>query len=205
MSTYLSFEVLDQTGHNMRESIAEAFERVGSLVVNPVGRKLWDEYAGVPLSRRSFEWFAHGRTEIAALRSFLDARKGRLTPFWTPTYCHELPMAADALAAQSSIKVHKVGYGQFLFAHAARKYLALVKSSGAFLMRKVTLVVDNGDGTETLTLDAGLGEDLPAATTRPSFLALCRLDEDTTLVRWYGPELAEATIAFREVPLEVPA
>lgn len=204
MSTYLGIEVLDEVQHNAREAIAQAFRRHGALHESPVGRRFWDDFAGQPLPQRSFEWFASGRPAIAALRAFLDARRGRVVPFWVPTYGGELPMAADALAADSSIRVWGVGYGQFLYPFPARRHLALMKPSGSFLRRKVTLVVDNLDGTETLTLDSGLGEDLPAATTLVSFLALCRLDGPTP-TRWYSVEHAEASLSFQELPREVPA
>lgn len=205
MSTYLGFDVLDQRAHNMREAIAQAFDRTGELLGSNVGRSYWDDFAAQPVPIRSFEWFASTRPEIATLRAFLDARLGRQIPFWTPTYVRELIMTLDADSAQSSIRVTKVGYGQSLFAVTARKYLALVSADGSFLRRKVTLVTDNGDGTETLSLDAGLGINLVADRTLVSFLVLCRLENDRTSIRWYKPGMAEASIQFREVPLEVPA
>jgi len=205
VSTYLGLDVLDQLNHNMRESIQQSFDRFGSLTVNPGGRKQWDDFAGQPLTARTFEWFASGRAAAASLRAFLIARQGRLVPFWTPTWCADLNMTADAAAAAAAITVTKAGYGQFLFAFKARRYLAITSPGGGFLMRKTTLVVDNGNGTETITLDAGLGVDLLASGTLVSFLTLCRLDEDQSKVRWYGRNLAEATLRFREIPLETPA
>lgn len=204
MSTYAGVELLDQTSHNARESIAQAFERKGAMMGSAVGRVTWDDNAGQPFPSRSFEWFAHTRAEVGALRAFLEARKGRVLPFWTPTYCHELPLAAGALAGQSAIRVYSTGYRQYLFPVVARKRLALIRAGGAFTPVKVTLAIDNGDGTDTLSLDTTLAADLPA-TSLVSFLTLCRLDGDQQPIRWYAPGHAEATLRFVELPLEVPA
>lgn len=205
MSTYLTIDVLDQVTHNMRESIAQSFDRHGERQDSPTGRIFWDDFADQAIPVRSFEWFAPGRTAIAALRSFLDARKGRVVPFWVPTFCRELVMSVDATSVQSSIRVYRHGYGQNLFPYNARKHTAIVSPDGSFLRRKVTLITDNGDGTESLSLDSGLGINLSAAVTMVSFLTLCRLEEDNAPIRWFGGAHAEASLRFREVPLEVPA
>lgn len=206
MSVYLGYDVLDQVGHNMREPIEQEFTRLGQLVRSPEGRSFWDDFPGVATPLRSFEWpLTKTRADVTALRGFIDARRGRLVPFWAPTYAAELVMSADSLAAASSITVYSVGYRQYLFPVTARKYLALVSPDGSFLRRKVTLVTDNLDGTESLSLDAGLGVDQLAATTLVSFLTLCRLEEDRVPIRWYAAGAAEASFRFREVPNEVPA
>lgn len=204
MATYLGFDVLDQVGHNMREAIAEAFGRHGQLYQNPTGKNFFDDQAGESIPSRSFSWFAHDRAAIGALRSFLSARKGRLVPFWVPTFGSEFVMSQNALAAQSSVRVFRWGYADQLFPNPARKHLALVKPTGAFLMRKVTLVTDNGDGTEDLSLSAGLGEDLAAARTQVCFLVLCRLEADAPPIDWASTHHAEASLSFLELPHEVP-
>lgn len=204
MSTYLGYDVLDQTTPNMREAIAESFDRLGEYIGAKTGRREFDDTAGQPAPQRSFSWFATGRTEIDAMRAFIAARQGRLIPFWTPTYCAELVLAADALSAASSIVIATTGYGRYMFALTARKYIAITKPGGAFLIRKVAAVIDNGNGTETLTLTSGLGEDV-GRSTLVSFLALCRLDSDDPEIQWDGTDHAEANLVYREVPKEVPA
>lgn len=203
MSTYLGIDVLE-VNHNFRDAIRQSFDRLGTFAENPTGRRLWEDAGEQPMPVRSFSWFADGRPAIAALRAFLDARKGRMVPFWIPTYTPELVMTLDGAALDSSVRVANVGYGRFLFPFQARRYLAIISGNGTFLRRKVTLVTDNGDGTETLSLDAGLGIVLPASRTLVSFLVLCRLEDDFTPLTWDGPEHAEAVVRFRELPKEVP-
>lgn len=204
MSTYLGFDVLE-VGHNMQEAIRQSFDRVGEFQENATGRRFWDDAAGQPQPVRSFRWWADGRTQIAALRAFLDARLGRLVPFWTPTYVGELKMSQDGSLLDSSLRILNIGYTRLLFPFASCRYLAIVSANGTFLRRKVTLSTDNGDGTETLALDSGLGIDLAAARTVISFLVLCRLEEDMTALSWDSPDHVEATIGFRALPKETPA
>lgn len=204
MSTYLGYDVLE-VGHNMRESIRHAFDRVGTFQENPTGRRFWDDSAGQPQPVRTFSWFADGRANIAVLRAFLNARRGRVVPFWTPTYVGELKMSQDASSLDSSLRILNIGYTRLLFQFSACRYLAIVSTDGTFLRRKVTLATDNGDGTETLALDSGLGIALAAARTVVSFLVLCRLEEDMTSLSWDSPLHVEATIGFRALPKETPA
>lgn len=202
--TYLGYDVLEVT-HNMGEAIAEAFGRQGELLENPAGRRAFDDHAGIPLPQRSFSWFAPDREAVVALRAFLVARKGRLTPFWTPTFAWDLVLAANALAAHTQITVRRTGYGQFLYSSPARRHLAIVPPGGPRLARKVTGLTDPGNGTEILQLDSAHGVDLSAAGTVISFLVLCRLAEDLTRIRWWGTDGAEADLTFQELPREVPA
>lgn len=203
--TYLSFDVLVADDPNLRDGIGESFERYGEMIDGGTGRRRFDDFAGVAIPRRTFSWFADGREGIADLRTFIMIRKGRLIPFWTPTYLADLQMTQDQVAIDSSIRVWNVGYGEKLFSHNSRKHIALIKPDGEFLIRKITTVVDNGDETETLTLESGLGEDLAAATTMVSFLVICRLEIDRPAIRYSNPEHGEAEIPFREIPREAPA
>jgi hypothetical protein len=205
VSTYLGFEVLDQAYHNLREAIGQAFPRQGESTGSAVGRSFWDDHVGQPLPSRSFEWYAPGRTKIAQLRTFLDARMGRVVPFWAPTYTGDLVLAAAALSGQSAIRVHATGYRPYLFPLPSRKHLALLDGNGTVQRRKVTLAIDNGDGTDVLSLDAALTADVAPATTLVCFLTLCRLGEDLVPIRWPKPGHAEATLPLVEVPREVPA
>jgi hypothetical protein len=205
MSTYLGFDVLDANTHNMRDSIRESFDRAGAMAGTALGKRHFDDFAGQPFPHRTFSWYASGRPAIDALRAFRDARMGREVPFWTPTFCAELTMAADATSAQSALTVASIDYTRFLFPVPARRHLAIFRPGGTFLIRKVVASVDNGNGTETLALGSGLGEDLAAARTLVSFLTLCRLEADDFKIIYSADDYAEAEIPFREIPLEVPA
>lgn len=204
MSTYLGIDLLDQANHNMRESIRHSFARKGNLVGSNLGRRNWDDDAGQAIPSRNFTWTAKDRPEIGAMLAFIDARRGRYRRFWTPTYGGEIPLAAAASSGASTIVIRFIGYTRSMFAVVARRYLVVLRPQGTFFTLKVTGAADNGNGTETLNLGSSLPEDVPASRII-CYLALCRLENDDTPVRWQNAQVAEADFQFRELPLEVPA
>jgi predicted phosphodiesterase len=87
-----------------------------------------------------------------------------------------------------------------------RRYLAFIPTDGtANVYRKVTASVDNGDGTETLTLDTSTGKAFPMASTQVSFLVFARLASDEPEIHWISTDLATAILEVEEIPAEVPA
>lgn len=203
-SPYLTYDVLD-VRHDLREPIAESFGRRGQLVAGATGSRWVDDHGGVAFPTRSFLWTANDRTSCNAVRAFLDARKGRLAPFWVPTCCHDLRLSADTSDAASTLFIRRAGYLDFLFGQNCRRYLAVFPPGGAMVIRKVTTGSPVDAATEQIVLDAAVGVALPAAGTVISFLVLCRLAEDLTRIRWFSTWGCEATIRFAELPLEVPA
>lgn len=203
--SYLGWDVLPVV-HNMREAIAESFARRGTLIGSAVGAREFDDHAGLALPERSFQWTCLDRAACVALRDFLDARKGRLVPFWAPTCCRDLELASDA-AAGVTLSVRRAGYTDYLFGLGApRRHLAIFPAGGGtMLARKVTNAVSASQTLETLTLDATTGQTLVAAKTVISFLVLCRLAEDLTEIEWTSTARCEAALRFVELPREVPA
>lgn len=202
--SYLGFDVL-AVRSNLREAIAESFGRRGSLIESPVGARDFDDHAGLPLPERSFLWTCVDRVACVQLRTFLDARKGRLVPFWTPTYCRDLQLVADA-AAGVTLTIRRAGYYDYLFSTGpARQYVAIFPGGGEPLLRKVTAATPLSSTTEQITLDATTGMTLLAARTSIAFLVLCRLADDFTEIEWHSISTCDAQLRFVELPREVPA
>ena len=71
-------------------------------------------------------------------------------------------------------------------------------TSGAVLYRRVMASANNGNGTETLTLDAALGVAVtPAQVAQVSFMGLCRSDSDQFEIGWWRSDYADVTTAWR--------
>jgi hypothetical protein len=201
---YEGVDVLTEAQHNTRDSISEAFTRIGTMIENPTGRREYDDQGQRPFPGRNFLWTARDRAACVALREFLDARHGRQVPFWTPTFAWDLALAEDSSGAGATLVIRKAGYGQFLWGSLARRRLAVFAPGQPMLIRRVTGLTD-GETTETITLNTPPGVPLPAATTRICFLVLCRLEADQTDLTWKHSGHCEAAIHFRELPNEVPA
>ena len=78
-------------------------------------------------------------------------------------------------------------------------------SPGVYAYRKVLAAVNNGDGTETLTIDSILGVSPARDQTILSYLTLRRLHDDENEIMWRTAGVAECTLRTVEIPTEVPA
>jgi hypothetical protein len=140
--------------------------------------------------------------------AFLEARKGRAVPFWLPSYQWDLTLAVDLLTAGSNASIDWVRYTQQYFGTTgARRHLA-IWPHGLPGSMDYYLVEDADDPgtevTESLTINPGAVQDYPVASTVLSFLKLGRLEDDRVEIEYYDTETAQATIKFRELPLEAP-
>ncbi len=90
--TYLGHDVLT-LDYNRVGAIEERLKRKFVLLDSKTGKRVSDEQAPAPAGSRPFTWTALGRTEIATMRAFLDARVGRAVPFWLPSFQWDLALA----------------------------------------------------------------------------------------------------------------
>jgi hypothetical protein len=207
MSTYRGFDVLE-IDYNRLGSIEERLHRDFVLLDPRTGKRYADEVAPSPAAVRPFTWSAFGREEMAEMRDFLEARKGRAVPFWLPSYQWDLSLAEDLLTDAAVASVEWIRYTQQYFGTTgARRHLALWTHGvpGSMAYYRVSDADDPATGeTESLDLDPVAVRDYDAATTVISFLKLCRLDPDLVSISYPDTTHAEATILVREIPLEAP-
>jgi hypothetical protein len=204
--SYLGFDVLE-LNYNRVGPFEERLRRKFVLLNSKTGRRITDEQAPAPASMRPFTWTAIGRDEIAAMRTFLDARRGRAVPFWLPSFQWDLALAEDVAQNQSSATILWVRYKQQMWGTtAARRHLALWSlGDGTMDYCRVVDAIDVANyQTETLTLDPVAQREYTRSATVLSFLKFCRLDEDRIEISYPSPQVAEATIRVRELPLEAP-
>lgn len=158
-----------------------------------------------PTDVRTFRWLAFNRTEAKDLRDFLDARKGRAIPCWIPAWEEDMTLAADQSPGATSFPVLFMQYTALMFPNTnARRHLAIRVPGGTFYYRKVSGAVDNGNGTETVTIESAIPVAMPANGTLICFLHFARLDDDVNEIEWVG-QYAECEVPVRDLPTEVPA
>lgn len=203
---YEGFDVLDFPP-NRSGPVEERSYRTFALLDSRTGKRTSDEQAPAPAPGRPFVWTAFGKAEISLLRAFLDARMGAAVPFWLPSAQWDLELAQDFLATDTLMTIVWIRYQEQMFGTTgARRHLVLWPYGGGDLEAyQVTDATDPGDGdTETLTLSPAATRLYPAGTTVVSFLKLCRLEEDLVEISYPNPDVAEAVIQCREIPLEAP-
>lgn len=202
--TYKGIEVLE--ARLKRDPGAAARQAWSAAVIDPgTGAVAVQKRSDVPSASRRLDWSLRSLQEKAAARAFLEARRGRAVPFWAPTWVADFELSQQLSAGSTSLRVRETGYTARMFPHDARRHLALITPDGTIHPRGVDAAVDNGDGTETLTISSGLPEDLPVRGGLASFLLLYRLADDSVEIEHHTQTYGELRADLVELPAEVPA
>ena len=123
--TYQSFDVL-QLNYDRVGSIREDVQRDFDVLDGDTGVRAVIDRWTVPAPSRPFTWTAFGLAEIAAMRAFLEDRKGMAVPFWLPTFQSDLTLDEPVVALDTSIVIRYAGYQEYLFGTTgARRHIAL--------------------------------------------------------------------------------
>jgi hypothetical protein len=155
-----------------------------------------------PLREWTPNLWLEGPVAAAALQTWFDGLKGSQTTFWMPTWQNDLDVVGGG---GNQLVVRDIGYTEGYFPKLSRRHLALLIGAADrapdltnVVHRTVTAAVDQGDGTELLTLDGTWSNP-----TMTSFMLLTRIADDTLTVEWETPEIAACTLRLRELAAEV--
>ena len=122
--------------------------------------------------------------EVDELLTFFDTVKGRWKSFWCPSFQDDLELVADVAADDTTVTIRSIGYAAALADLVLRRHIAFCFPGNSFYHRRIESAVDNGGGTETLTLSAAL--DVPYTRSNGgtvSFLWHGRLESDAMEVQ----------------------
>lgn len=202
--TYRGFDLLDLEP-NSRDDGQIVLSRSSAMLDSLVGPVEVNARDRQPVGSKPFNWFQDGRAAAAEYDTFLAARCGRAVPFWLPNWRGDVELAAPIGSTDVTILIKSCDYSRLMFTAAGRRHLAIMLNNGTSqLYREILAAVDNGNETETLTINSSLGVTAPVATTFISWLLFCRLETDRPERHWHHTNLAEATIPVREIALEAP-
>ena len=204
MATHRGFDVLELEP-DRGVATGEDFERKVFVMDSITGAREGDAVDVAPASVRDFRWLAFNRTEAKERRDFIDARKGRAVPCWFPAWEEDLTLATDHAPGALTLVILSMGYTLHMFPGSnTRRHLAIRVPGGTFYYRKVGAAIDNGNGTETLTLEEPVPVTMPSSGTLVAFLHFARMDADEVEIEWVG-QFSECVLRTRDLPTEVPA
>lgn len=150
-----------------------------------------------PVGARPYVLWLDSKAACAAITDWFHGLRGRLRPFWMPTYQHDFEVLSGF--GTSTLVVAQCGYAARLFAGRERRHLAFFEPSGTITHLEVANAIDNGNGTESLFL-AGSS---PATTLMVSYLLYGRLADDALVLTWANSEVAECSLGLVELPSEL--
>ena len=198
-STYLGVPVLDSiTG---ADAPAEDSPSRRITVLGGPGPFGLDAHEALQRYRRTLLIQCFNATEVDEVYAFMDARLGRLRPFWLPTWDMDLTVNSY-IAASVDLAIEYCGYSSLMFPlGASRRHIQVTSPSGTIYRRRITGATW-ATGPEALVLSAAIAEGLPAGT-RIGFLRYCHLDDDIAKMAFAGG-YAECELPVIELPQECP-
>lgn len=203
---YAGFTVLTEDP-NRRDAVSQQSNRTKTRIDSGTGPFTEVSPASVGRAVRSFNWYLPDRAAIDAFRAFMDARAGRLVPFWIPTWHHDLQLAADVVTPLTALEVININYARYQFdpVETWRRHLAFIKvGAGIQFIRRIDGAVEHVT-TETLTLDSAPASAMVKGQWMLSMLTLCRLELDSYKLVWHTRTIAECAFDVREIPQEMTA
>jgi len=201
---YAGFQVLTLSP-NWVDDLDVEFVRTLERLDNPTGVDWQTDPLGYANTLQSFHWLLAGRAQIAALRAWLYARRGRAVPFWSASPGSDLSLIAPINAADTSIEVRYIGYAHAFPALLTRRDIALTTVTGDTFYRRIIAATAIDASRERLTLDAPLGITLSPDQIRSlRFLTFTRLESDTQEIHFVSPILAQASALLRGI-VDIPA
>ena len=203
---YKGFDVLEVMPNWAEAPLKRSYKRSLVTIDPKIGPIEVIDKGGTAIVGQEFPWWIDGHSNITAFRAFMLRRMGQFSPFWIPTWDQDLVLFGDVLSTDAAIRIKSEFYSRFFFPTPSRRYIALIPQDGSGnVYRKVTASTDNGDGTESLTLDSPTGKTFPQATTMISLLTFARLATDRVSIKWDSTEHAESMVELQEVPREIPS
>lgn len=205
MASYLTVPILDFSEPDRQTGTDDGFERVIRELQPTTGTHAAETASPADMVTRRFAVVCYSRAEVRTMRTFFEGRLGRAVPFWLQTWEEDFTLAASHPSGSATLTVLAAGYATLVFPQGPqRRHIGLQGPTGAFSYRRITNAVDNGNGTETLTLDTATDADLTTASL-VTFLRYSRFDSDAIEIEWHGGHYAECMMPVRELPNEVPA
>lgn len=196
-TVYRDFPVLDTRPGYARDP-ETSLDRMAYRVDDDVGLVADHDDVGIPLYRQVHDWNLVGRVQLNAWRSMVYALNGKRNSLWVPTWLDDLVLASSMGSGATAMVVAWSGYAARIAQATNRRDLRVELVNGTVLYRRIMASVDNGNGTETLTLNAALGVAVtPAQVAQVSFMALCRSDSDQYEIGWWRGDQADVTTAWR--------
>jgi hypothetical protein len=188
--------------HNWAEDPATAYHRTMLLEDSGTGIFAYYNPNAAPVPVRDFLWTNLTRPAIAQLKGFLANRLGRMNTFYCPTWVQDFVLSSAVLTTDTTLTVQSCGYSAYVFpADAVRRNLVLMTPL-AFVPVTVNRAVDNGNGTETLTLNAAVGTAFASGmATMVSYLTPCRLDSDAVVTEYKTGGVSNTRLRLAEVPI----
>jgi hypothetical protein len=139
------------------------------------------------------------RADFADFLGLLYYLRGVQRPVWLPSWQMDFNLAQDILSGDTAIKVDDWGYAAYYNVAPSRRDIAIIKTDGTMIFRRILSVIASAGNTETIQLDSAVGQALTLGQVdRISFLRCAHLAGDGVKFTYETDTVATITVRFRE-------
>jgi len=166
------------------DDLTGTLQRLLLSLDNATGLPLLTDTVQRGFTVQSHRWLTAGRQQQATLRGLLYALNGRQSVVWVPTQADDVTLAATVASSATTLDIENIGYSRYGNARSGRRDLRIELRDGTVLHRRVTGATEIDSATERLSIDATPGRTIAVSdVARISWLALCRLDQDSVEIQ----------------------
>ncbi|MGM9571788.1 MAG: hypothetical protein ACI3ZR_06150, partial [bacterium] len=146
--------------------------------------------------KKILNFLLDGEDEIFTFIDFFDRCKGKLVPFWMPTWQRDFYLLQNIQGSELVIK--SLGYGRFYSGY--RDTVIVILHNGTYFIRKIT-GYNEMSGREYLVLESEMqGKPIQLDTIAcVCFLGLFRLDSDRLEIIYQNKQIATVAISVMEL------
>jgi len=184
------------------EDLTSSYQRLLLTLDSGSAIPLMTDTANRAFPVQAHRWLEMGRSERAALRSFIYAMQGRQKSVWLPTHADDLTLVDIVSSLATTLDIANIGYSRFASAKPGRRDIRIELWDGSVYFRRITGSSELSSDIERISIDATFGRQiLPVDIVRISWLVLCRLDSDTVEIEHMTDSegLAATQLVFRGV------
>ena len=185
-------EMSDGIGHDVDASFY-----ITDYGLGPIFAGIKNEWVGAMLKR---DEVLDGGPDIRTFLGAEFAKFGRLVSFWQPTFTTDFRVVDPVIAAQNTMNVDAADHAILFSQSTEYRDIRILLSDNSLIHRGISNVVDNGDGTETITLDANWGQDIEVAEFKKiSYMILVRNRTDAMVLTWETDRMAKVSRVLQSV------
>jgi hypothetical protein len=157
-----------------------------------------------PDAGNDFAVILNGRESISTFLGWLDNRKGRLVPFWQPTWSKDMAVQQDIASAATSLLIKYIGYSSLYIIDGLpafnRQDIMIRLKNGTRFFRRITGATPNSNGTETIGISSALGQTVQVSDIdRISFLIPSALKADTIELTWQNANVVTCNMQITDI------
>ena len=197
-ATYQGYRVFDLKPDRSEAISASWTRKLAELDYG--GIPAYDDESGAPILLRRLSWLLTSRTAITTFRKWIAERRGRLVPFWLPSWQDDMRVTAAMAAVDTGMRISRIGIYQLIGVDTRRRDVLIQTHNNTFY-RRVVGVSDFPPLEEGLTLDTSLGTLYqPSQFVVVRWLSLVRLESDAVEYAWETDAVLRGSVTVRVIP-----